>query len=189
MKLIDAINKIDKSHSNKNWVDIEALAWNLDIQLNRYVETQDRVKCYWLGNWYCTDSYVGYAIYFFDDEPVALSVQQGRKCDEVITWFSTELALKVKEYILSLMLEEEEEFRVELADINQEIGEGYKVGFNAQLMNHHKPMLNGKPVKILKQLKDTPDYGIGQRLIVELSDGNEGEVQIDSLDFKYHIID
>lgn len=102
MKLIDIANKIDKSKKNESHINITDFDSEFNINLDYYIE-QDRLKAYYIGNWYCTDSYVGCRMYFFDDEPVAISFQQGRKFDEEFRWFSKDNALKVRDYLLSLM--------------------------------------------------------------------------------------
>ncbi|HHT7008742.1 TPA: hypothetical protein ACTZ3A_001281 [Bacillus cereus] len=104
MKLIDIANRIDKTDKNRTPVNIEGLARELNVDLD-WAE-QDKVTAYWIGNWYCTDSYVGYIMYFFDNKPMAFSSQLGRKCDESFHWFSLEIAEKVKEYLISLIVEE-----------------------------------------------------------------------------------
>lgn len=50
----------------------------------------------------CTDTEVGIQAYFFDGEFCALSFQATRKSDKRIYWKDKEIAVKVREYILSL---------------------------------------------------------------------------------------
>lgn len=185
MKLIEIAGKIDKSKKNEDSVDIYEIGRELDINLD-WVE-QDRLKSYWVGNWYCTDSYVGYKMYFLDDIPVAFSIQEGRKCDENIKWFSKELALKVKEYLITLMIEKEEDLYIETCDINEDIGESYKIQFNNQILNSDMAMLNNESIKIIQRIKETPDWGIDQELKIQLANGDEKVVNISELDFKYHL--
>lgn len=187
MKLIDIINRIDKSERNECYIYIEDLAWNeFDLTID-YVE-QDRLKAYWVGNWYCTDTYVGYRVYFLDDEPVCISIQKGRKCDEVFRWFDKSLALKVKDYLLTLVFKEEKEDSFALCDINEDIGEGYKIEFNSQILNSDKATIDGEPIEILERILEEPNYGIDRNLKVRLLNGEEKIVHIKDIEFKYHII-
>lgn len=186
MQLIDIAKKIDKSKNNE--CNIDSTDFSSEFNYNfEYVEPE-RLKCYWIGNWYCTDSWVGYRIYFLDDEPVAVSTQQGRKCSEEFEWFSRELALKVRDYLISIMPKSEEDLQFKLCDINEDIGEGYKISFNSQILNYDNAVLNGEAVKILERIRDTPDYGIDERLKIQLANGEKAIVNIRDLDFKFHTI-
>ncbi|MFE8094447.1 hypothetical protein [Bacillus toyonensis] len=183
MKLIDIANRVDKSDKNRASVNIEELARELNVDLD-WVE-QDRIIAYWIGNWYCTDSYVGYIMYFFDDKPMAFSSQLGRKCDEGFHWFSLEIAEKVKEYLISLIVEENK-IDVKICDINAEVQDNYIIEFNSQLLSSNRPMLNGEKVEIVKRIKNK-DYGIDTALKVRLANGEEKQVDIQDLKFGYYL--
>lgn len=183
MKLIDIANRIDKTDKNRTPVNIEGLARELNVDLD-WAE-QDKITAYWIGNWYCTDSYVGYIMYFFDNKPMAFSSQLGRKCDESFHWFSLEIAEKVKEYLISLIVEENK-IDVKICDINAEVQDYYIIDFNAQLLSSNRPMLNGEKVEIVKRIKNK-DYGIDTALKVRLSNGKEKQVDIRDLKFGYYL--
>ncbi|MED4848313.1 hypothetical protein [Bacillus atrophaeus] len=183
MKLIDIVNKIDKSKQNESEVDTQDIGRELGLDNVPYVE-QDRLKCYWVGNWYCTDSYVGYRVYFLDNEPAAFSIQQGRKCEESFHWFNLELATKVREYLLSLT--QEKELNISICDINEDIGDSYKIEFNAQILNFNRAKLNNEKVEILEKIKHT-SYGIDTEVKIKLPNGEEKHVDISDLDFDFHI--
>ena len=185
MKLIDIAKRIDKSKENEPYIDIVELGEELNVECG-YVE-QDRVRAYWIGNWYCTDSYVGYRMYFLDDKPVAVSIQQGRKCDETFEWFSKELALKVRDYLISIMLNNTEEFNFKLCDINEDLGDSYKISFNSEILNPERATYNGEPIKILERIKENPDWGIDQQLKIELSDTEQKIIDINEIDFKFNL--
>jgi len=184
MKLIDISKRIDKSKNNEDYVDSETISneFNLDL----YYVKQDKLKSYWIGNWCCTDTWVGYKMYFLDDEHVAVSSQATRKSDENIEWFSKELALKIRDYLLSLMIKEDEKFTI--GDINEDIGEGYKINFNEQIINRDKAEFNGEQVKILEYIKETPNWGIDTKLKIELTNGEIREVEVEELDFRFNIV-
>ena len=183
MKIIDIANRIDKSKQNEDWVDIEELGNELNVDAS--YEEQDRITCYWVGNWHCTDAHVGYRMYFLDDEPVAFSIQKGRKSDEKFHWFSQELATKVREYLLSL-ISDQNEFHVDICDINQDIGETYKIEFNSQIINSDRVKLDNEKVEIIERVKNKP-YGIDDEVKIRLSNGEEKHVEILDLDFGYHV--
>ncbi|WP_342490465.1 hypothetical protein [Bacillus sp. FSL R5-0443] len=183
MKLIDIANKIDKSKQNESEVDTQDIGRELGLDNVPYVE-QDRLKCYWVGNWYCTDSYVGYRIYFLDNEPAAFSIQLGRKYKESFHWFTLELATKVREYLLSLI--QEKELNISICDINEDIGDSYKIEFNEQILNFNRARLNNEKVEILEKIKHT-SFGINTEVKIKLPDGEEKHVDISDLDFDFHI--
>lgn len=184
MKLIDIANRIDKSDKNKAYVHVDDLASELNVDLD-WAE-QDRITAYWVGNWYCTDSYVGYRMYFFDDELMAFSTQLGRKCDEDFHWISEEMAEKVREYLLTLLVKEEDEISVNICDFNQEVGDGYRIDFNRQVLPGSRPTLNGEPVEIVKYLKNS-DLGIDTLLLIKLPNGKEQEIDIRKLKFGFYV--
>ena len=177
MKLINIANRIDKSQRNKSYVDIENFSseFNFDFGFNLQ---QDRLKAYWIGNWYCTDSYVGYRMYFLDDEPVAVSMQSGRKSNETFEWFSKELALQVKDYLISLMSDNENELNIKLCNINDDIGDSFKINFNSEILNPKNATYNGESIEILEKLKDKNNWGIGTELKVKLLNGEEKIVEL-----------
>jgi hypothetical protein len=185
MKLRELAEKIDKSKENEAYVDLTDFDGEFGMSFD-YMD-QDRLKSYWAGNWYCTDSYVGYRMYYLDGEAVAFSTQYGRKSNENLYWFSEEAAIKVREYLVSLILKNEETLNIELADFDKELGDGFTIEFNSQILNDEGATLNGDPVKIICRIKDTPDYGIDRKLMVELQNGQKQEVLITDLVFSYHL--
>lgn len=135
MKLSELIHKVDRSERNSSSADIDDFSRALDLDdcMGWHEEFDKRVKGYFLIRWYCTDTWVGYRVYFMDDEPVAISSQTGRKSDEEIEFVSLEAAQKVKDFIKSL--EGEEEFNPTLANMDEEISElTYTVSFSGQLL-------------------------------------------------------
>jgi len=185
MKLIDIANKIDKSNKNESYVDIENFSSEFDFEFGFNLQ-QDRIKAYWIGNWYCTDSYVGYRMYFLDNEPVAVSTQAGRKSDEEFEWFSKELASKVKDYLISLM---SNELHIKLCDINDDIGDSFKISFNGEILNPKRATYNGEPIEILERIKDNPDWDIDELLTVKLPNGKVTILNVNDLDFKFNLME
>jgi len=185
MKLIDIAKNLDKSKDNEDWIDTTDIGDELGIEVP-YVK-QERLKCFWVGNWYCTDSYVGYRMYFFEDEPVAFSFQRGRKWDEEFSWFSEEIAQKVKEYLLTLVEEKEDELNIDVCDINEELGDHFKIEFNAQILNDNFVTLAGEKVKLLERIINKP-HGIDSMQKIQLPNGEIKEVDIEELDFGFHLV-
>lgn len=187
MKLIDIARQIDKSDRNKDWIDISEIGREFNLDVYDYI-SQDRLQAYWIGNWCCTDTLVGYKMYFLDDEPVGVSVQKARKSDEEFEWFSKELAMRLRDYILSLMVEKDEELTFSICDINDDIGDGFRIQYNGNIVNPNKATLNNEPVTILERIKETPDWGIDQRLKIQLATGEVKEVDIRDLKFRFNLV-
>jgi len=184
MTLKEIAMRIDKT--NKNEDTVCPTDFDEEFDHNFSYGDQDSLKSYWMGNWCCTDTCVGYKMYFLNDEPVAVSTQPGRKCDVNIEWFSEELALKVRDYLLSLEIEKDK-FCFQIEDINHDIGDGYRICYNNQIINNDKAMLNNQHIKILEHIKDEPDYGIGSTLKVELSNGDSKTVDVKDLRFAFNL--
>lgn len=187
MKLIDISNKIDKSKQNEDWVDLQRLAEQFGLYID--YQEQDRFKSYWVGKWCCTDTWVGYKLYFLDNEPVGYSEQNSRKSDENIKWFSKELVIKVREYLVSLINNEDDNLNIEICDINEDIGDSYKINYNDDVLDWSKATLNGENVKFIKRIRREKDYGIDQEVQIELNTGDQKVVNVYDLDFKFNLQD
>lgn len=189
MDLNAIIKKINKSNDNEEWVDLYRISQELNINLYDYDDVnhdQTELKSYWMGRWYCTDTYVGFKIYFLEDKPVAISHQYARKSDEEFEWFNEEDATKVKDYILSLA--KNNELSINIVDINKEVGEGFKINFNSQIIDKDNISYNGQKVKIKEYIKESP-YGIDRDLIIEFENGKTERVNINNLTFGFRIVD
>lgn len=182
MTILDAATKIQKSKENECFVDLEAFGEIFNLQF-KCVE-QDRIKGYWLANWYSTDSIVGYRIYFFDDKPVAFSEQIGRKYSEEIQWFSHKAAKSVKQYLLSLSVDK----AICMCDMNKEIGESYSLEFNDEMLQSHIAVIRGKPVLSVEKINnDTSGFGLHNILKIKYNDDTEKFVHISDLKFSYYM--
>lgn len=173
---------IDKSNSNEVSIDICEIGEDFGFDVS-WVK-QERLKGYWIGGWQCTDTWVGYVMYFLDDEPVGWSSQVGRKCDTEYEWFGEQSADKVRKYILSLM--QDKTSSVNLIDLNVEIGSGYQINFNSQIIHGTNVFYKGKDATIVTRIKHTK-YGIDQLVEIKYSDGTLETVMIEKLQFKFNL--
>lgn len=181
MKLKDIINNLDKSPSNQDdncTYDMEDLV--SELSLDCWGVGQDyknpRLKCYWLANHLCTDTYVGYRAYFLDDEFVCLSHQFARKSDEVFKWVSTETQTLVRNYILSLV---EDDFEPDdnILDLEEDFGEGYPVHYVGQLLRKDV-LLNDEVVTVVKEDRIVDGEYNFHNIEVRNSEGEEFEADI-----------
>jgi len=188
MKIKDIIKKVNKSDKFKDSVCVGEIAEEMDIFDVHCWEEQNRLVSYYIGSWYCTDSYVGYKVYFFDDEPVAVTSQLGRKCDEKFEWISKEAYIKVRDYVISFR-EDVLNDNIPLANMDEDIGDTYKINFNGQLFDYHKEiaLYNGKNVKIVELIKDKKNYGTDSELKIQYENGEIIIINIKELDFPYNL--
>jgi regulator of replication initiation timing len=149
MTLSDIVSNINFNDKNiESDIGWEYLMNQLNIESYTYWFEQERLKAYFIEKWYCTDSHVGLRAYFLDNKFVALSSQSGRKMDEDFRFVSKEDALNLKKYIESL-IGENEEFKVEILDLKQELDEFYSITYNSQILHKYAYYL-GNEVEIIK---------------------------------------
>ncbi len=191
MKIKEIINIVDKSKQFESHVSINEIANEMNLNIYNYPD-QHKLTSYFIGNWYCTDTFVGYKVYFFENEPVAVSYQGGRKMNEEIEWLSKESYKKVRDYVLTF-LEEEEEPSIKLADMEEEIGETYKIEYHGQLFDYHKSiaLLKGVNVKIIDCHKGQSHNAKKQYepslVKIQLKDNTEKWIEVGKLDFPYNL--
>jgi len=184
--LIESVNKI-KQFEDKIFIgDFAEKAF--DLQYIQNWDDQTRLISYYLGNWHCTDSMVGYKVYFFDDKPVAISSQLSRKMYEEIEWISKECYKTVKDYIMSFA--EEFEDAPTIVDLQQEFGKTYKVDFYCQMYEHHKnnAIYGSETVKILKHKNSFNDGKYNPETVqIQYVDGRKEWIETKLLIFPFNI--
>jgi hypothetical protein len=192
MKIKDIIANVDKSRKFKDDVCLYTLAEDeFNIQIDNYDYNQDKIVSYYFGSWYCTDQYVGYKVYFMDDVAVAVSKQTARRADEIFEWVSKEAYYKVRDHLLSLMSEPEHHFTI--CDIEQELGDGYTINFNSQLLDYHRKIanLNGELVNISERHRGSGfnEQNQYQPSLVRVyhQDGREEWVEVGKLTFPFNV--
>jgi len=189
MNLQEIANNILKTTDNESWVDIDDLAYELGINQNSYYNDyadNKLITCYFVADWICTDTVVGYRIYFLDGEPVAFSVQQARKSDEKFYWFSERRAHETKDYILSLTIPQKETLNVNLCSLTDDIGEGFNIEYNSNLWGRKEATLQGERVEIIEHINDCK-YGVNKKVKVLLENKTEKTVELKDLLFPYNI--
>jgi hypothetical protein len=83
---------------------------DLPVHLREWCIKLPAIKKYYIAPHYCTDSYVGLAVCYFEDKPVCYSNQQGRKCEEIFNWVDKEAYDKVLVYTESIVNSEEDKY-------------------------------------------------------------------------------
>jgi hypothetical protein len=154
-----------------------------------YYSDDERLTCYFIKRWYCTDSWVGLRAYFLDGEFVAVSNQTGRKMDEEFEFLDEPTTQKLKEYLRSLV---EEESGVNVTYLNEgdlevEIPNTYKIQYNTQIL-HKTAFLNGEVVEIHKTrlTNDMSNKDYFHSVEVKKENGDIVKVDCRDLDFEYN---
>jgi hypothetical protein len=104
---IDKILENKEKLKNDLWFGAEPIFEEFEIY--DYLPIDDRLSKKWAEQWTCTDTKVGIAVYFLDDEMVCVSWQPYRKSDEEFFFVSEEMSSKLNKYFLSFMLESKKE--------------------------------------------------------------------------------
>jgi hypothetical protein len=111
----------------------------------------ERLKCYFIKKWYCTDTYVGLRAYFLDNELICFSNQAGRKMDEEFHFISIDFANKMKIFLETFSIENIFS-NIELIDdgtLDEIIKGTFKIKYNSQIL-HEEAYYGDKKVKIIK---------------------------------------
>lgn len=123
-----------KLKENKDYTNLSKIALEFNIHDYLMAEETERITSYFFHKWLCTDTFVGYRIYFFDDVPFAVTIQPARKSGECFYFISHKMALKVKKYIISLIEPAEDVDSYYILDKKRDFGLGGKVSYYEQLL-------------------------------------------------------
>lgn len=185
MKIRDLINAVDRSEKNTSSADIDIFCQALDLDQpgwNVTFDKDNRVTAHWLVKWYCTDTWVGYQVFYMDNEPVAVSTQLARKSSENLEFVSLEAATKVRAYILECL--GEKEFSPSIANLDEETDPYYTVSYSSQLLVK-KGWYGDRIVNVVRECQrwDDPELKMDQ-LMASYADEPETVFKMDVRDFK-----
>lgn len=184
MLLKDIFEKVQKTVKNEHNPDIEEFASALGMPHicwdNRFSE---RVKGYWVAPWYCTDEYVGMAVYFIDDKPLAVSMQTGRKSSAEYEFYSHEAAKACINFILEL--QGETEYHYSVADLNEDHKQNiYHVSYGSQLLTD-VGYYKDKKVKVVETFEKMDDISNWRYVVVEDETGEKTKIELKDFDIPY----
>ena len=181
MKLLDAINRVDRSPANAtdpDWCGFcDALGisdyscWN--------EEFLKLVQGYWLVKWICTDTWVGMAVYYYLNLPVAITTQTARKSDVEYQFVSAAAAKILRDLILTLIAKQTPESAPALVNPSDTIDGTYSVSYSSQLLTK-TGLVNGRPCEVIDAFRH--DYISKEVLVKFEDDGSTQKVSIG--DFK-----
>ena len=189
MKIIDIFNNIDKSEQNRSYINIKKFSEEVNYDFNGNIGGEDftRLRCYWVGNWRCTNELVGYRAYFLDDDPLCFSIQKDRKTYEFFYWVSKEKLLEVRKYLISLDSNSELNICPTILNMNEEVGEGYRIQYNDQVISWDNITLNRQKVEFIGEIKYTEYPSIDSNVLVKIPNGRNRITNVGNLLFPYHL--
>lgn len=187
MKLKEVLNSINfedkRIQTHPDW---EELAQEFGIDL--YWSEDERLKAYHVKTWQCTDTWVGWEAYFLDKELVCISSQNARKSDKDFEFISKESFIKVRDYLLSLTLEDEDK-NINILDLELEIPEKYVIEYSNQIL-HKTAWLDNNKVEIIKKRYSYEEKDKYFHTVeIKTEDGNVREVDCRELLFDYNTLD
>lgn len=151
MKLIDILNRVDRSETNADtglaYNDrlFEALGLTCSYESSEQLER--RLKAYWLTRWYCTDTWVGTRVYFFDERPVAYSHQPARKSNERFYFVSQADAEALRSFLIQFQAQSPTDYEV-IPNLDEDVLEAsHRLQFSGQLMDY-LGLYQGQPVEV-----------------------------------------
>lgn len=196
MKLIDALRNVDRSSSNTfdgyNWGEGINQAVGVSLTLDGNA-VNARLKSHWLITWWGDDQIVGVRVYYLDDEPVAYSVQRGRKCDEDFTFVSPEAVERLRAFLMQCA--EPDTDNLQYIDSDEEIDDTYTV-VHYELMDY-EGIVNGRCAVIdsekfrqwkVSATKAGTYYGRDQQVEVTFDDGTAAMVPFNEFKIPLKVI-
>lgn len=183
MLLKEIIKRIDKSEENRNYIDLEALAYELDINFG-YTNIDDkdlRLTSYFLSPFDDDGFFCGEALYFFDNEFVAISYRASESSDENFRWISKEAVNTVRNYLLEI---DDFETKLNFCDLKEDHGDGYSISYPNEVIDWNKGQYKGEKFKFIEIVG--PDYS--NKVKIRTSDGAEIIVDTSEIEFSYHLV-
>lgn len=96
MRLIELLERVDRSKKNEERYVLDDLAEFWDLYYDDSVDINEAIndfKGYYLGTHICTDTLVGYVVYYWGQKLAGYSFQSGRKSCREYFWVSERVAL------------------------------------------------------------------------------------------------
>lgn len=136
--------------------------------------------------WQCTDTWVGKVVYFLRDEAVAISSQDGRKCQKDFMWISRRTAEITRDYLQSLIPPDQENFNVlTVEDLEVDLGSGYSVTFGSELLTKTLYAKDNQKVEVVEVFRAYENVNNWRFVVVEFEDGTQRKMRLDKFQIPY----
>lgn len=189
MKIKDIIAKIKVEDHTMYRVDFETIGEDLGLSWEEIEEIEEskneRIRTEFVSCHYCTDEYVGLEAYFLDGELICLTHKAARKSNkQVVGWVSQELAQETKDYIKSISKKKDSVFEVEILNLEEDIGDSFKVEYTNQLIHKNIRYKNEMHKVVLSPDKDINGKSNFHEIVIE-KEGCEKRVDVRDLEIPY----
>lgn len=198
MKLSDVIHRLTRSKENEAYPDINLFASELNVSgVPGWSEKfNERMTGWYVHSWCDTDSQVGNAVYFFDDTPVAVGIQNGRKSTESLRFINNNAADSVRDFLFEIIKEDCEHLATQYIDLNQDIKEYVSCRFSDELRYNYKNRMGvwaGNPVMVSRifsgyNFKKSPNNPRCDEIEIVLPDGAKIIVPCSQVYFKINVV-
>jgi hypothetical protein len=173
MRLLDAIAQVDRTTKNtQTWFDYEPFVEVLNLDCMDMHSGESRFTMHFLSEWMCTDTNVGAAAYFLDNQPVAYSWKPTRGRPPAIRFVSQEASEKVREFLLALWIERQERKDVPLIGSSEEISDHFSCDSSSKIIIDNGFIVEGDrmvPATLVRA--KWPDRGAEHEVKVRVRDG------------------
>ena len=184
--LINEINFTDKKvQTHPDWenlssiYDIYDLGWSDD----------ERLKCYHIQVWQCTDSWVGINAYFLDDKFVCLSQQSSRKSTPEFEFISKDASDSVHKYLSSLRDIPDPTISIlSNDDLDTEIESTFSTNYSGEII-HKTGKYRGHDIKILNTRYSHESGKYFHTVEIEYPDGKKDEVDNREIKLAFNNLD
>lgn len=179
VRVKDILRNLDLSKK-----EIYHISYNFikEFDIDLYDVDLDKIELFSIriATWYCTDQFVGTQVILYDDIPICISEQDGRKQDEFFKWISKELYLKTKEAIEKARIPKKP--NISIINENEKFPLYYKLEFTGELIQkfHSIAFFGDKKVSVEEIKSKNP---IEKQVKIIFEDGTEEIKNISELDF------
>ena len=123
----------------------------------------------------------GEALYFFDNEFVAISYRASESSDEDFRWVSREAANTVRKYLFEI---DDFEAGLRFCDLKENHGNGYLISYPDEVIDWNKGRYKGEKFKFIEIIGPSFNH----KVKIRTSDDTEIVVDASEIEFSYHLV-
>lgn len=172
MNLQDLIATIDFEAGFERWIDSETMFRAFGIDAYDYIDlSKHGFRHHLFAPWLCTDTSVGAGVLFVHNQPVALTMQSGRKSETNYKWVS-KAAYDATVALCYTIIQDTRSVEIELADLTQEMGIGYPINYSGGLLSKTVILVaTGQELPVVKIYRDHKEIDSWTFVDVQMPDG------------------
>jgi hypothetical protein len=167
------------SNFEVNEGNFDSIAREMGVDYNNNGDNS-LIKEYVINRWLCTDTHVGVFLYTFKEKPFAMMRQNCRECVQDWSFFSENI-YEVKEYLIKLLIVEEDDEVALLSLYDVLFYEYYQLTYASQILQKHC-YYNGNKCQVGK--RGFRQSVISKKVNIILPDGESKDVMMREIYFK-----